>query len=395
MKCTPTILQVLFLLSACLATLSPPSTDKKSQKGVKPQEGVRKNNVLDRKLVVETPLVKDILKYHATYHHDVSWRNFKNTVLGFVTPWNSKGYDVAKTWSPKFNFISPVWLQIKRQTPNIYIITGLHDVDHAWMKTIRQRGSESSLRIVPRLLFDNWQQSDLKAFFSEATSHSEQKALIDEVKKTCKQWKFDGIVLEMLSQIGKYTEKSVKFIQQFGLEMSEENLSLILVYPPFRGYPSDEFFIQAFNDIHPYVEAVSVMTYDFSNPQKPGPNAPLYWVRLCLEKLIDNDDNPSKRSKILLGLNFYGNSYTANGGGPIVGTEYIELLKNAKNNQALQYNNNTAENYIEIRTSQGAKKIFFPTLYSIKKRLDLAREYGTGVAIWEIGQGLDYFYDLF
>lgn len=66
------------------------------------------------------------------------------------------------------------------------------------------------------MLFENWQQSDLKTFFTEPTSHAEQKALIDEVKKTCKQWKFDGIVLEMLSQVGKYADLSVKFIQQFG-----------------------------------------------------------------------------------------------------------------------------------------------------------------------------------
>ncbi|CAH0725683.1 unnamed protein product, partial [Brenthis ino] len=379
--------------SICLGTLSPP-VDKKSQKGVKPQEGSRKNNVLDRKLVVETPYVKDVLKYHATYHQDTSLRNFKNTVLGYVTPWNSRGYDVAKTWASKFNYVSPVWLQVKRQSPNIYIISGLHDVDNAWMKSVKQKGLANNLRIVPRLLFENWQPADLKAFFMEPTSMTEQKALIEEVKKACKLWKFNGIVLEILSQIGKYIDKSVKFVQQFGLEMTEDDLSLILVYPPFRGYPSDEFFIQAFNEIYPYVDAVSVMTYDFSNPQKPGPNAPLYWIRLCMEKLIDNEENPTKRSKILLGLNFYGNSYTANGGGPIVGMEYIELLKNAKANQVLSYNNNTAENYVEIRTSQGTKKIFFPTLYSIQKRLDLAREYGTGVAIWELGQGLDYFYDL-
>ncbi|CAG4956698.1 unnamed protein product [Parnassius apollo] len=392
MKCVTIIIHILFLINACLATLSPP--EKKTHKGIKPQEGARKNNVLDRKLVVESPYAKDIIKYHATYHQDIALRNFKNPVLGYVTPWNSKGYDVAKTWAPKFNYISPVWLQIKRQSPNIYIISGLHDVDHAWMKSVKQKGSQSNLKILPRLLFENWQPSDLKAFFIEPTAYTEQKALIDEVKKACKQWKFDGIVLELFSQIGKYIDKSVKFIQSFGLGMNEDALKLILVYPPFRGYPSDEFFIQALNEIYPYVEAVSVMTYDFSNPQKPGPNAPLFWMRLCVEKLIDNDDNPEKRSKILLGLNFYGNSYTANGGGPIVGTEYIELLKNAKTNQVVTYNNNTAENYIEVRTSQGAKKIFFPTLYSIQKRLDLAREYGTGVAIWELGQGLDYFYDL-
>ncbi|XP_023937231.1 chitinase domain-containing protein 1 [Bicyclus anynana] len=393
MKYIAALFQILIISNVCLATLSPPS-DKKSQKGVKPQEGSRKNNVLDRKLVVETPYVKDILKYHATYHQETSLRNFKNTILGYVTPWNNKGYDVAKIWAPKFNYISPVWLQIKRQSPHVYIISGLHDVDHAWMKTVKQKGSVSDLKIVPRLLFENWEPADLKAFFMEPTSITEQKALIAEVKKTCKQWNFNGIVLEILSQIGKYIDKSVKFIQQFGLEMTEDNLSLIIVYPPFRGYPSDEFFIQAFNEIYPYVNAVSVMTYDFSNPQKPGPNAPLYWMKLCLEKLIGNEENPSKRSKILLGLNFYGNSYTANGGGPIVGTEYIELLKNAKANQVISYNNNTAENYIEIKTSQGAKKIFFPTLFSIQKRLELADEFGTGVAIWELGQGLPYFYDL-
>ncbi|XP_068617773.1 chitinase domain-containing protein 1 [Battus philenor] len=394
MKCTITIIQIILLFGLCLATLSPPS-DKKNQKNIKPQEGPRKNNVLDRKLVVETAYVKDIIKYHATFHQDVSLRNFKNSVLGYVTPWNSRGYDVAKMWAPKFNYISPVWLQVKRQSPSIYIITGLHDVDHAWMKSVKQKGYKSNLTILPRLLFENWQPSDLKAFFMEPTAQAEQKAFIEVVKKTCKQWMFDGIVLELFSQVGKYIDKSVKFVQNFGLEMNEDDLKLILVYPPFRGYPSDEFFVQAFNEIYPYVEAVSVMTYDYSNPQKPGPNAPLQWMRLCVEKLLNNDDSAEKRSKILLGLNFYGNSYTANGGGPIVGTEYIELIKNAKTNQALMYNNNTAENYIEVRTSQGTKKIFFPSLYSIQKRLELAQEYGTGVAIWELGQGLDYFYDLF
>ncbi|XP_013148325.1 PREDICTED: chitinase domain-containing protein 1 [Papilio polytes] len=394
MKRTITVVLLAILFNFCLSTLSPPS-DKKTQKNIKPQEGARKTNVQDRKLVIENAYVKDILKYHATYHQDVSFRNFKNPVLGYVTPWNNKGYDVAKTWAPKFNYICPVWLQVKRQSPSIYIISGIHDVDHAWMKSVRQKGSQSNLKILPRLLFENWQPTDLKAFFTEPTAHAEQQALINEIKKACKQWKFDGIVLEIFSQIGKYIEKSVEFIQKFGLAMDENDFKLILVYPPFRGYPSDDFLVQAFNEIYPYVEAVSVMTYDYSNPQKPGPNAPLTWIRLCVEKLMNNEDSSEKKSKILLGLNFYGNAYTVNGGGPIVGTEYIDLLKHARNNQALTYNNKTGENYIEVRTPQGAKKIFYPSLYSIHKRLELAHMYGTGVAIWELGQGLDYFYDLF
>lgn len=88
MKRTITVVLLAILFNFCLSTLSPPS-DKKTQKNIKPQEGARKTNVQDRKLVIENAYVKDILKYHATYHQDVSFRNFKNPVLGYVTPVSS------------------------------------------------------------------------------------------------------------------------------------------------------------------------------------------------------------------------------------------------------------------------------------------------------------------
>ena len=60
-------------------------------------------------------------------------------VLGFVTPWNSAGYDVAKRSNHNIKYISPVWLQLRpAQGRNAFEITGLQDVDLKWMKEVKK-----------------------------------------------------------------------------------------------------------------------------------------------------------------------------------------------------------------------------------------------------------------
>jgi chitinase domain-containing protein 1 len=54
--------------------------------------------------------------------------------------WNNHGYDVAKAWGPKFDMISPVWLQILRTGPKSYEIGGEHDIDKGWVADVKKSG---------------------------------------------------------------------------------------------------------------------------------------------------------------------------------------------------------------------------------------------------------------
>ena len=94
-------------------------------------------------------------------------------------------------------------------------------------------------------------------------------------------------------------------------------------------------------------------------------------------------------SKILLGLNLYGYRYMLDGSEPIIGSNYLKYLKENDDVQ-LQFDDKSVEHFIHYNDEY----IFYPTLYSIKKRIDLAAEFQTGLSLWELGQGLDYFYEL-
>lgn len=60
----------------------------------------------------------------------------KGAVLGYVTPWNRRGYDVAKEEREKFTHISPVWYQLKAATGSL-TLSGSHDVDKGWITDVR------------------------------------------------------------------------------------------------------------------------------------------------------------------------------------------------------------------------------------------------------------------
>ena len=70
---------------------------------------------------------------------------------------------------------------------------------------------------------------------------------------------------------------------------------LHLVVPPIK--PADRrrpaLALADWHALADLSDGMIVMTYDFSHPQQPGPNAPLPWMRSNLDALLPEDDERS------------------------------------------------------------------------------------------------------
>lgn len=227
---------------------------------------------------------------------------------------------------------------------------------------------------------------------------------------------YDGIVLESWSRWAAYgilhdaemRNMALQFIKQLGQAMhsvmlernNEQSLQLVYVIGPPRSEKLQEhdFGPEDLRSLSDAVDGYSLMTYDFSSPHNPGPNAPLKWVRTTMHMLLGSKNGGVQNlaQKIFVGINYFGNDFVLSGGlggGPIIGREYLSLLEQYK--PLLQWEKNSEEHFFLYTDSQNVKHVvFYPSLMSIATRLKEASSWGAGVSIWEIGQGLDYFFDI-
>ena len=256
------------------STPSPPLESKPSPSAPHPSASPAKTSVIQRHLIDENITPTSVVENHQSYCSAcLDQREFTQSTLVYITPWNSHGYTIAKLFAKKFDYISPVWLSIKRTGVETYVIEGTHDIDQKWIEEVKEKNPQ--IRFVPRVIFENWPVDHIHALFQ---SESEKQKLAETFVTFINdhnQW-CDGYVLELLMQFRGASKPIMNHIisdiaeQIHAIATNGIRKEIILAVPPYEEiFDAKDFELLADN-----VDGFSVMTYDFPN-REPGPVAPL------------------------------------------------------------------------------------------------------------------------
>ncbi|OMJ78582.1 hypothetical protein SteCoe_21560 [Stentor coeruleus] len=337
--------------------------------------------------LVSGSLKDEILSTHTQCTED--HKHFQGETLAYLTPWNSLGYKYALKYPSKFTYVSPVWHELSfyySAGETDFAITG--DEDMNFLNSARGK-----IKIVPRLIIT---KTHPRAYISILNSDKQISRLAQAIIAFCQKNQYQGIVFEfwlqglgILNNLSNYAELralQLRMLTMISKAMIKVGLVTILTLPPMR---NNEITSSEFLTLVESFHRVNLMTYDFS-PATPGPNAPMPWIKDTLSKLYSG--NEVDNTKILLGVPFYGYDYKEGHGQPVIGKEFIDILN--KNVKDIWEDSGKEHKFIYNNAGRDCV-VYYPTLDMISERLAYAERHGMGIGIWELGQGLEYFFTLF
>eukprot|EP01064_Diplonema_japonicum_P034634 TRINITY_DN7246_c0_g1_i1.p1 TRINITY_DN7246_c0_g1~~TRINITY_DN7246_c0_g1_i1.p1 ORF type:complete len:383 (+),score=51.96 TRINITY_DN7246_c0_g1_i1:52-1200(+) len=348
-------------------------------------------------------------------------RRFGGETLGFVTPWHPAGKDVAVKISKKLDYVSPFWFHIRPEQVGsdlsqwTVIVEPVTETapDINWVHTMQASGT----KVVPVFAFYGWQRSAMKQFFMHPDSGAIQHNVVRQMIAQCKKYNCDGLMLEWGAlPVKEFYYELSPWLQRIKGSMAKfftKPASLMLSVHP----DPDKFGREEFEALAPVINKFVLHLYNFTSPVlDEGPAAPMEWF-VDMIKAWQLDTRRDADSLVIITLNTYGREYrtghgfdaegyelaqgepTDEAGRPtrwdVTGEQYTTILNTT--DVTHQWDPLHQEHHVSFTTLEGEDHtVYYPSLRSIKARLDHVSK-GTskmGIGLWNLGTGLDYFYNL-
>ncbi|RKP02876.1 hypothetical protein CXG81DRAFT_24476 [Caulochytrium protostelioides] len=328
-----------------------------------------------------------------------------------------------------------------------YLATGFQDIDAGWVRTLQTPPAPA--RVVPRVLLTLASHHDLARLTANRDGAADDLAQL--LATIVADHGFDGLVVEapgcvvtflnpllaalrkrLHAQLYGSTKLIVVVVPALaaGSEATEDHEAALFIKPneaaqagaALASVPADFFAVMTYDYMPPWAWTMPPGAGPAGGGHVSGggmPNAPRAWVEASLAHLLD--DGQLAPSRVLLGMNLYGAAYPALEPAivfrePLVGAAYLDMIARAPAGPLppppdaspdaapisaedaagrLIWDARAEEHVMLIARADGTPyAVWYPTLYSLAQRMARVRAWGVGVALWEIGQGLDYFYEI-
>ncbi len=367
--------------------------------------------VYERGLVTRRTSAAEILREHAGFYHNVTRRVSPGRVLGFVSPWSRRGDEAAWRFASKLTHLSPLMYSVDADGALRAAERG------SWLETLRVGlacpGCPPPARLVPHV---SLRELNFSAFFNEEDGEERAGRLLFALLQQAVTRDLDGFVLDAHAHLAllppaerrRVAPRLHVFVQLLAQQLSQQAelrdaeaakaggkegagpMELYLLVPPHVELFSPTQLAQLIGPLG----GIIVSTANYSSIRgAAGPTAPLHWTRAALAAL-----QPEEHAlpKLLATLPMSGWDFTLPSGPdtPIGADEYLELLRRHRPHR-LDWYSEAAEHVFSYNEPDGWRhSVYYPTLKSIAERIGALRTLGVGVAVWELGTGLDYFWDL-
>lgn len=352
-----------------------------------------------------------LTKYNTCNNCDNKISNVET--LAYVTPWNEEGYGPAITYWHKFDYIAPAWYEIHIQNTinNTLNLTISGNANQVFLRNLTDYDVKSI--ITPQ--FEIREPFDNRAYRSFLVNDTNVSALGDAIYNRLSLYNFTYCILNIFKNGSKilkqnmqdypeYRQLQILMVDRIVKYLNLKHIRTLIVTPKVDYNERPDFntedFLILFRNVHRFI----IITSDFSE-DSPGPNSPIRWVRKNINHIISGlpynttvEEYREYKKKLMFSIPLFawefipisqaGKEYESRA---LKGPELIQILRTK--NPKLTWEENSGELRLDYKNDTMQLTTYYNCQESIREKIKLASRLGTGVMLWELGQGLPFHYE--